>query len=237
MSENKRSSKCKWIIVFIVIVLIIFVLLGLQSCQKDTENQPSNDQTNNVSDDPIQSFYDADQKHGFVEFSSKKGDAPYGDIHKFEYWFDQDQYRITWYHEDGSVRIHMISPDGINLYHCDPEKETSVIAYTGPNFHHWIFNGPEGYTLGDGVDEGEYKVYTYKTDKLWEIEKASQKFYLADLQIYTKDGVLSKIVTRTNSKRVEEAELVYSQYVITKQENNVKYDASLFELPYEIVEP
>ena len=131
----------------------------------------------------------------------------------------------------------MISPDGEKLYHASPEKKTSVISYVGPNFHQWIFNGPEGYAIGDGVIDGEFKVFTYTTKKLWEIEKASQQFYCEDITIYTKNDVIDRVVTRTSSKEVSEEELVYSQYVILEQDNSVSFDDELFELPYDIVEP
>ena len=49
--------------------------MWLQSCQKETDNQATTNQTSNVSDDPIQSFYDADQKHGFKDGVLSKYDA------------------------------------------------------------------------------------------------------------------------------------------------------------------
>ena len=231
MSEKKRTRTKMLIGIIILLILIIIILLGLKACA------PVKDGNEKVTGNATERFYGTTKKHGIVEFSSKQADSEYGEVQKFEYWFDGEKFRITWYQEDGSVRLHMISPDGEKMYHCNPEKETSVISYTGPEFLHWIFNGPKGYKIGDGIQEGAFKVYTYKTQKLWEIDGASQKFYCEDVTLYTKDDELVKIVTRTNSKKVEEDELVSSQYLIKEQSNNVKFDKDLFELPYKIVTP
>lgn len=235
MGEKKNRV---WILLLLLVLIIILVLLGLKACGKSDEDSGSKvgSEVPNTGDF-TKDFYGQTQKHGMVEFSSRKADTEYHDPQKFEYWFDGDRYRITWYYDDGTVRLHMISPDGEKLYHCSPEKKTCTISYVGPNFHQWIFNGPEGYKPGDGAPEGEFMVYTYNTEKLWEIEGASQKFYCEDVTIYTKDGVIDRIVTRTNSDKVAEEELVYSQYVILEQDNAVEYEDSLFELPYDIEKP
>lgn len=233
MSQEKQGGKKRLWILLIVVLIILLVLLGLKACSMTKEEE--NDSV--VDGNAVERFHLTKLKHGFVDFSSKKDGGEYGKVQKFEYWFDGTRYRITWYNEDGSVRLHMISPDGKKMYHCSPEKETSVISYTGPEFHHWIFNGPEDYELGDGVVEDGLTVYTYTTKKLWEIEGASQTFYCEDVSLYTQNDTLVKIITRTNSKIVEESDLVISQYVITEQDNDVKYQKDLFELPYEIVNP
>lgn len=231
--ENKTTKKNRKVLFGILgglLLIIILLLLLFKSCMKESPMKESLAKRN-----PAEAFYDINKKHGFVEFSSKKGDTPYGDVQRFEYWFSGDNYRITWYNKDQSVRLHMISPDGKTLYHSSPEKKTSVIAYVGPQFHQWIFQGPEGFNPGEAATEGEFQVYTFVAKKLWNIEGASQQFYLEDIKLYTKDGEVVKILTRTNSKLVEEKDLVTSQYVLVDTDNKITYNKELFELPYEIV--
>ena len=191
--------------------VVLFVVAG---CQR----RPEADSGGN----PVEVFYEAERKHGFVEFSSKSGSREYGETQRFEYWFDGDRYRLTWYRADGSVRLHMISPDGKVLYHCNPETKTSVVAYTGPEFHQWIFQGPEGFEPGVGVTEGDLVVYSFVAQKLWSIEGASQQFYLEDIRIFTKGGKVTMMEVRTNSTKVAVEDLVTSRYVLKDTDNAVK---------------
>lgn len=183
-------------------------------------------------EEAVQNFFDARTKHGTLTFISGKERKE----DRIEYWFDGDRYRLTWFNEDGSVRIHMISPDGEKLYFCYTEDEVCVISYTLPEMHQWIFNGPPDWTPGEGMAEGDATVYTYTAEKLWDVEGASQQFYLEDLVVYADDTRILKTVVRTNSQKVAEEELVTSDYVFDEPEIGVEIPEEVFELPYEIGE-
>jgi len=184
-------------------------------------------------DTAVRTFLDASRKHGTLTFVSGKEQKE----DKLEYWFDGDRYRLTWYNADGSERLHMISPDGTKLYFCYVAEEVCAISYTLPEMHQSIFNGPDGWDLGTGVSEGDLTVYTYTAKKLWDIEGASQKFYLEDLVIYADDTRIMKTVTRTNSRQPEsDADLVTSEYRFDPPEIGVEIPEDVFTLPYEIGE-
>jgi hypothetical protein len=181
----------------------------------------------------VRSFLDASTKHGTLTFVSGKSQKE----DKVEYWFDGDKYRLTWYYEDGTERIHMISPDGKKLYHCYVPEEICAISYTLPEMHQWIFNGPPGWDLGEGEKVGDLTAFTYEAKKLWDVEGASQQFYLEDLVIYSDGSRIVKAVTRTNSRKPEsEDDLVTSEYRFDEPELDVKLPADVFELPYEMGE-
>lgn len=181
----------------------------------------------------VKAFLDATRKHGtltFVSGKEQKEDA-------IEYWFDGDRYRLTWYNADGSERLHMISPDGKKLYYCYVDEKVCAISYALPEIHHWIFNGPEGWDLGAGVKDGDLTVYTYEAKKLWDVEGASQQFYLEDLVVYADDTRIVKTVTRTDSRQPEsDADLVTSEYRFDPPEIGVEIPEDVFTLPYEIGE-
>jgi hypothetical protein len=184
----------------------------------------------------VESFWDAETKHGTLTFSNVRDDGTV-DEQRIEYWFDGDRYRLTWFNDDGSVRLHMISPDGVDVYHCNVEDETSVLAYTRAEFHQWIFNGPPDWRPGDGVSEDGLTKYTFTAQKLWDIEGASQDFYLEDLVVYTDGARIITAVTRTTSHLPEsEDDLVVSTYTFDEPELDVDVPNAIFELPYDIVE-
>ena len=101
------------------------------------------------------------------------------------------------------MRLHMISPDGEQVYHCRPEEEACELAYTRAEFHQWIFNGPPGWTADAGTADGDLTRYTYSAKKLWTIEGASQEFYLEDLEIYADDTRIVRTIARTTSHTPE----------------------------------
>jgi hypothetical protein len=133
------------------------------------------------------------------------------------------------------VRIHMISPDGTAVYYCRPETEACELAYTTAEKQQWTFNGPPDWTPDSGVQEGEYTVFTYQPEKLWDIEDASQQFYLYDMEVYAEDTRIDKVVMRTASKLVPVEELTESQFTIGEFELDAELPADVFELPYETV--
>lgn len=240
-SEDNKKTKSKMgiIIAIVLIILILIVLVLLNSCGKDTnapQQTPDATQTQLQSasitpqatpTDVLGQFYDEKIKHGKVSFVSV------GDPQEMEFWIDGDNYRLTWYNSDGSVRMHMISPDGENLYNCYADDKICKIAYIRPEFHQWIFNGPEGWTPGAGIKEGDYNVYTFTAKRLWDIEGATQQFYLEDLKIYSDGEKIVKVVTRTKDRKPEsESELVTSTYTIESFEYLKSIPEDMFTLPY-----
>ncbi|MDP2232584.1 MAG: hypothetical protein Q8K89_03035 [Actinomycetota bacterium] len=144
---------------------------------------------------------------------------------------------MTWFNADGSVRINMISPDGEKLYYCRTEDEVCEISYALPEMHQWIFNGPDEWKLGEGVAEGDLTAYTLSVKKLWNVEGASQSFYLEDLVVYADDTRIVKTVVRTNSRAPEsDDDLVTSVYAFDPPQIDAEIPADTFELPYEIGE-
>ena len=214
-------------------ILVVISVLGMGATGCASKSTSSVTPAATTPDEAVHTFLDASLKHGTLRFVSGKEQKE----DKVEYWFDGDKYRLTWYNADGSERLHMISPDGKKLYYCYVAEKVCAISYTLPEMHQFIFNGPDGWDLGAGVLEGGLTAYTYSAKKLWDIEGASQKFYLEDLVIYANDSRIMKTVTRTNSQMPESADdLVTSEYRFDEPEIGVEIPASMFELPYEIGE-
>ncbi|NTW28916.1 MAG: hypothetical protein HGA39_06075 [Coriobacteriia bacterium] len=242
MTTRQQMTR-RYVIVGLAILAVLALLGALVSCDSgEKESGTKSDAGGQLpsADSPtkaIENFYSAKTKHGFATFHS--GSQP---DEKVEFWFDENgRYRLTWYYpaekadsiaKYGAVRIHMISPDGSVVYYCRPEDKLSELAYTRAEKQQWTFNGPPGWTPGSGVEEDGYTVFTYTADKLWDIEGASQQFYLYDMKVYTKNNQIAKIVMRTNSKKVPVSELVESQFTINEFELDAKIPADAFELPY-----
>ena len=180
----------------------------------------------------VDSFYKASSKHGTLTFVSGKEQKQ----DRIEYWFEGDRYRLTWFNEDGSVRIHMISPDGKAVYNCYAKDQVSKLSYVRAEFHQAIFNGPEGWTLDAGVPDGDLTAYTYVAKKLWTVTGSSQDFYLEDLVVYADDTRIVKAIARTDSSKPDDpSDLVTSRYEFDPPELGVSIPAEKFELPWKIV--
>jgi hypothetical protein len=222
-----------------VLAAICALAIALGGCGADSENGGSERKTPAEAGTPeaaVESFWDAETKHGTLTFSNVQDDGTV-DEQRIEYWFDGDRYRLTWFNDDGSVRLHMISPDGENVYHCRPEDEACELAYTRAEFHQWIFNGPPDWRPGDGVSEDGLTKYTFTAQKLWDIEGASQTFYLEDLVIYADEARIIKTIARTDGRIPEsDDELVSSTYAFDEPELGIDIADDIFELPYDIVE-
>lgn len=230
------DRKKKWLTVLVIIVIVLLAIIAF-ACSR-TGAAPAAPGGSGTSDGSgtsaaaATSFFGAGSKHGTLTFISGKERKE----DRVEYWVEGLRYRLTWFNADGSVRIHMISPDGTKVYHARPDEKTSVIAYTTAEKHQWIFNGPPGWKPGEGVDKDGLTAFTFSAKKLWEVEGASQKFYLEDLVVYADAASIVKVVVRTDSNTPEtEADLVTSDYVFDKPELNVAIPPEMFELPYEIV--
>lgn len=192
-----------------------------------------------TAEEAVRGFYDSKTKHGFATFTSG------GSSEEVEFWFDEDgRYRLTWYYPEekaeeieqfGPVRIHMISPDGTAVYYCRPESEACELAYTTAEKQQWTFNGPPDWTPGSGVEEEGYTVFTYQPEKLWDIEGASQQFYLYDMKVYAEETRIDRVVMRTASKLVPVEELTDSEFKIGEFELDTELPSDIFELPYETV--
>jgi hypothetical protein len=181
----------------------------------------------------VQSFFAATTKHGTLTFTNPD-DAK--ESQKIEYWFEGDRYRLSWFNADGTIRIHMISPDGITLYNCYVIDEVAKKSYVGPEFHQWIFNGPPGWTPGKGTTEGDLTVYKYSAKKLWDIAGSGQQFYLEDLVIYADKARIVKTVARTAAEKpTSDAGLTTSTYTFEEPELGVSIPADTFVLPYKVV--
>ncbi|KAF0208651.1 MAG: hypothetical protein Q8S43_04100 [Actinomycetota bacterium] len=211
---------------------IIAVGIGGCSCTPGGSGSPTAIAPSGTTPDAVtRTFLDASRKHGTLTFVSGKEQKE----DKVEYWFDGNRYRLTWYNPDGTERLHMISPDGEKLYYCYVAEKVCAISYTLPEMHQWVFNGPEGWELGAGVPDGDLTAYTYDAKKLWDIEGASQQFYVEDLVVYANTTRIAKTVTRTNSHKPESPDdLVTSEYRFDEPEIGGDIPAKVFDLPYEI---
>lgn len=189
----------------------------------------------------VTDFYSAKTKYGFATFHS--GSQP---DERVEFWFDeQGRYRLTWYYPEekaeeiekfGPVRVHMISPDGNVVYFSRPETQLSELAYVRAEKQQWTFNGPPGWTPEAGVEEDGYTVFTYTPEKLWDVEGASQQFYLHDMKVYAKDGRIQKVAMRTSSSKVPVEQLVDSEFRIDEVELGADLSEDVFELPFPVAE-
>ncbi|GEM_PF-5551119 len=250
MNNEKSKNNNKRIIIVVSLLLVILLILFLfNSCGKGTqtagsENKSTASQTStasttstssvsaqtNASNNVVADFYSKKIKHGKITFSSGTSKDQ-----QVEYWFDNNKYRLTWYNEDGSIRLHMISPDGVKLYYCYVADKVSKIAYVLPEKHQWLFVGPPGWTLDAGVKEGDLTAYTYTAKKLWDIAGSSQQFYLEDMVVYSDGKKIVKVVTRTTSHLPKtEADLVSSTYQIDSIEYLDSIPADIFTIPYPI---
>lgn len=215
--EQNRKRNFLWLILLLLLLIIGIIAIfvypkssGKSSSAEQTEKQQT-------------------MMHGTYEFKSGVSSGSTG-----EFWFDGDKYRITWYNDDGTPRLHMISPDGRQMYHAQVDTESSKISYMPPAMHHSIFLTPKEYLSKETATEDGYDVTTYELDKLWDIAGAEQQFYLKDVKQYFKDGKLAKIVARTSSRKPENDDsLVTSTYTITELDTK-PIDQNLFALPYPV---
>ncbi|GAB4279003.1 MAG: hypothetical protein Kow0056_11820 [Coriobacteriia bacterium] len=235
----RHDPKTRFALSLLLLVALLAAGALLAGCSRSTAGGSAGGGTATAYDSPedaVRGFYDSKTKHGFATFTSG------GSSERVEFWFDEaGRYRLTWYYSEdkaediekyGPVRIHMISPDGTNVYYCRPETEACELAYTTAEKQQWTFNGPPDWTPEAGVKEGEYTVFTYQPEKLWDIEGADQQFYLYDMRVYAKDEQIEKIVMRTASRRVPVEDLVESQFTIDEFELDVELPEDVFELPY-----
>ena len=185
-----------------------------------------------ASADAVDSFFDAATKHGTLEFTSETGSG-WSDPTRVEYWFDGARYRLDWFTDEGVVRTHMISPDGHDVFLCQVADETCAPSYLQAEFHQMIFNGPPGWSKGQGRPEGAGTAYTFTAKRLWHVPGASQDFYLEDLVIHADDTRIVETQTRTASHEpASGADLVASRYAFDEPELGVPVEESLFDLPY-----
>lgn len=241
-NENSGSKSKTGIIIAGIAAIIILILFMFNSCgsnevgpnaSADLENTGTATNTAiDPTDKDAENFYNNKVKHGTVTFKSGVSDPA-----KVEYWFDSDRYRLTWYNDDGTERLHMICPDGENLYYCTVKTKKTTVAYIRPEFHQWIFNGSSNIDFDSGVKEGDYNVYTVTLKKLWDIEGASQTFYCEDIKIYSDGEKIAKVETRTSSRKpASEDDLVTSTYTINTIEYLESIPDDVFELKYPIEE-
>ncbi|QQS44051.1 hypothetical protein IPM65_00360 [Candidatus Roizmanbacteria bacterium] len=217
VEQKSPKRKYLWLILLLLLFLIgIVVIFIFPKSKSETTSDKKSEKQQTV-------------MHGTYQFKSGIGAESTG-----EFWFDGDKYRITWYNEDGTPRLHMISPDGKQMYHAQVDNESSKISYMPPAMHHAIFLTPKEYLSKEVSKEEGYDVTMYDLDKLWDIENAEQQFYLKDVKHYVQDGKLAKIVARTSSRKPDdEADLVTSTYTITSLDTEPT-DQSLFTLPYPV---
>lgn len=226
--------------VLLGMLLLALALVGAAGCgsaEKTAEKTSSPAAA--TPEQAVTDFYSAKTKHGFATFHS--GSQP---DERVEFWFDeQGRYRLTWYYPDedaadiekyGPVRIHMISTDGDVVYYSRPEAQESEISFTLAEKQQWTFNGPPGWTPEAGTEEDGFTVFTYTPEKLWDVEGASQQFYLHDMKVYARDGRIQKVAMRTSSKKVPVEELTDSQFTIDEVELDVDLPKDIFELPYPV---
>ncbi len=127
----------------------------------------------------------------------------------------------------------MISPDGHEVFLCQVADETCVPSYLQAEFHQMIFNGPPGWSKGEGRPDGERTAYTFTAKRLWQVPGASQDFYLEDLVIHADDTRIVETETRTASHEpTGEDDLVAARYAFDEPELGCPIDASTFDLPY-----
>ena len=239
--KEKQAAQNK--IILIVLISLLLSNIVLISILISNKNQTCNTvpetiatvsqkqkETEIVEKEPEVNMLNSSIKHGKFTFVSEISEKQNG-----EFWFDGSRYRLTWYEDNGDVRLHMINTDGKNLYYSRPEEETSEIAYVAPRMHFSIFGEPPEYLSKEEYEEDGYQVTKYEIDALWDIEGADQQFYLKDVTIYQKDGQIKKTVSRTKSQKVAEEDLVTSTYEFSDVEFPKTLDQELFNLPYPLV--
>lgn len=222
--------------------LLVFAAVSVAGCGGPTNADKVTPPPSAVSpEQAVTDFYSAKTKHGFATFSS----GPQPD-ERVEFWFDeQGRYRLTWYYPEekaeeiekyGPVRLHMISPDGKVVYYSRPETEKSELAPVRAEKQQWTFNGPPDWTPEAGVEEEGFTVFTYTPEKLWDIESASQQFYLHDMKVYAEDGRIQKVTMRTSSSKVPVDELTASEFTMDEVELGATLPKDVFELPFPVAD-
>ncbi|MDI6692471.1 MAG: hypothetical protein QMD76_04085 [Anaerosomatales bacterium] len=237
----RRDCKLRFVPTLALVVILAAGALLVDGCSCSVGGGARSGDPARTYDSPeeaVRGFYESKTKHGFATFTSGASSE------RVEFWFDQDgRYRLTWYYSEdkadeikkhGPVRLHMVSPDGIKVYYCRPEAKACELAYTTAEKQQWTFNGPPDWSPEAGVQQGEYTVFTYQPEKLWDIEGASQQFYLYDMKVYTRGKQVEKIVMRTSSRKAPVDELIESQFTIDEFELDVSLPQDVFELPYEV---
>lgn len=222
-------NRLRALVGFAIVISTLALALGGCAC---SASSPASTSAPTGPTSAVDSFYKASSKHGTLTFISGKEQK----ADRIEYWFEGDRYRLTWFNEDGSVRIHMISPDGKVVYNCYAKDQVSKLSYVQAEFHQSIFNGPEGWTIGAGIPDGDLTSYTYVAKRLWDIEGSGQQFYLEDLVVYADDTRIVKTVARTDSSKPDDpSDLVTSRYEFDPPELDVSIPPEKFELPWRIV--
>ena len=239
IKKNEKQTAQNKIILIILFLLLVsnIVLISILVTNKNKSCTPSTETVNNISQkqeeaktvekEPEINILNSSIKHGKFTFVSELSEKQDG-----EFWFDGNRYRLTWYENNGDVRLHMISPDGKNLYYSWPNQEMSEIAYMAPRMHFSIFSEPPEYLSKEEYEEDDYQVTRYEIDALWDIEGADQQFYLKDVKVYKKDGQITKTVSRTKRERVAEEDLITSTYEFSDVEFPKTLDQDFFNLPY-----
>ena len=236
--NEKQISQNKIILIILFLLLASnIVLISILVTNKNKSCTPTTKTVNNITQkqketetvekEPEANILNSSVKHGKFTFVSELSEKQDG-----EFWFDGSKYRLTWFEDSGEPRLHMISPNGKNLYYAWPEQEKMEIAYVAPRMHFSIFGEPPEYLSKEEYEENGYQVTRYEIDALWDIEGADQQFYLKDVTIYKKDDQIKKTVSRTKSQKVAEEDLVTSTYEFSDVEFPKTIDQKLFELPY-----
>lgn len=219
---SQKKSFYKYIFLIFLLLIVVFLFKACDPVEKSDQMMKTEEEATQVENSS------AMRKHGQFTFSSGVGADSTG-----EFWFDGDQYRITWYQEDGSPRLHMISPDGQNTYFANVDLQKTSLSYLSPEMHRAIFVQPDSYLSKQESEEDGFQVTTYVLDKLWQVDGAKQAFYLKDIVTYDKDGQIEKVVTRTSSSQQEsDDKLVTSTYTFSNLEQPGSMDHTLFELPF-----
>jgi hypothetical protein len=219
----EKIKKYLWLIILIIILLIsgYFVYKYFIKNANKTDTEVA-----------LETYFDSENKAG--DFTYEKTDQN----EEGRYWVDGRKFKIEFTQEDGYHRW-LISPDGENVYYCYDETEECVIGVVSVDNYMLRWYKPSKDMENLGMDtENECEKVKYTVDKLYDIEGASNAYYVDYVLYCVKDGDL---VYRDHSGHAvvegeEEDESTVSRFYLGDVDLKASFKDVSFEIIYDIRE-
>jgi outer membrane lipoprotein-sorting protein len=223
MAQQKTNRK-KWLwLILILIVLVILVYLYY--------NFSDNDEAD-VSKEALDTYLEANTKHGYFDVESFDYDGKEEDPQTGEFWVKGDQFRIDYYYQSGEKRISIISGEE-KPYFCYPDKESCQPAVASLKHYLIKYQKPDPAAQDLGYDSKlDCDKYKYEINRTYDIKGSSNTWYDKDL-VYCVSG---SEIKQVESQGTYSREVGFEKTTQKLKDLQFGMDISddVFELPYEI---
>ena len=182
----------------------------------------------------LETYFDSKKKSGEFSYNNYQEETEYG-----RFWVDDDKFLIEFDQPDGFQRW-LLSPDGENVYYCYEEDEDCIIGVVSVENYLLRWYKPSSDLENLGVDEeNDCEKIKYTVDKLYDVEGASNAYFVDYVMYCVKDGDL---IYREHSGHVvsnedgEADETKVTQFFLDDVNLDADFEGVSFDVRYEMRE-